>query len=156
MDPSYLKSRFKKKSLLTCYSVVLLPENVMFAFFFCFFFLCEDVKKCPCVIYIYIYIHAHTHSRADLTVYFFWRARASEGEAPPPNPPAPSTRSTATSQPPRGPLFAVVVLVFFRSSKPYHGSLHFPISIPRPVGSVPPAVVAVVVLGEEYAKPYFL
>lgn len=67
MDPSYLKYRFKK-SLLTCYSVVLLPENVMFAFFFV-----KNVKKYPCVTYmryIYLYTHAYTLC-ADLTFYLF-------------------------------------------------------------------------------------
>ena len=56
MNHSYLKYRFKKKSLLNCYSVVLLPENVTFAFFP----LCKVVQMCPCVIYKYIYIYKRT------------------------------------------------------------------------------------------------
>lgn len=35
--------------------MVLLPENVMFAFFFV-----KNVKKCPCVTYIYLYTLGHT------------------------------------------------------------------------------------------------
>lgn len=78
MDPSYLKYRFKK-SLLTCYSVVLLPENVMFAFFFV-----KNVKKCPCVTYIrYIYLYTHAYTLcADLTFYLFVARKPPQAQPP--------------------------------------------------------------------------
>lgn len=57
--------------MLTCYSVVLLPENVMFAFLL---LLCKIVQKVPmCHIYIYIHISIYTHTNTpigtDLTTF---------------------------------------------------------------------------------------
>lgn len=89
-----------------------------------FFFLCENVKKkCPCVIYIYLYTCTHTFScrphsflcraREPLRVKRLDRTRRRPSHAP-------QSRSDilAIAQP-------------FCSSKPYHDSLHFSISISR-------------------------
>lgn len=91
---------------------------------FAFFFLCEDVKKCPCVIYIYLYTCTHTHSRADLTVYFvvresLWGWNASTEPA--------AGLHTLHSQ--RSDILAIARP--FCSSKPYHESLHSSICISR-------------------------
>lgn len=76
MDPSYLKYRFKKKNLLTCYSVVLLPENVMFAFF-----LCKKCKEVPmCHIYLSIHAWAHMHTLSVQTSRFTYLLRENPPE----------------------------------------------------------------------------
>lgn len=96
--------------------MVLLPDNVMFAFF-----LCKNCKKCPCVIYIYKYIlylntHTHTHGhtlscRPHSLLYCAWeplRATASSAAAAV----RPSVRRRRRRADTSGP------------SKPYHRSLH--------------------------------
>lgn len=111
MDPSYLKYRFKK-SLLTCYSVVLLPENVMFAFFFV-----KNVKKCPCVTYIrYIYLYTHAYTLcADLTFYLFVARK-----------PPSLAISIATASPSKTTLNHAPKVWWSPYQKPYHTNLCTP------------------------------
>ena len=122
MDPSYLKSRFKKKEFVN----LLFCGLVAWKCHVCFFFLCEDVKKkVPmCHIYIYLYTcthtHTHTHSRADLSLLFacesLWGCNASTEPA--------FARSRSRRR-------RLAIARPFCSSKPYHDLLHFSISISR-------------------------
>lgn len=82
----------------------------------CFFFLCEDVKKCPCVIYIYLYTCTHTFSCRPHSLLF---ARE-------------SLWGWHASTEPAGALRAPTVTRWSsRLAQPYHEPSHFSISISR-------------------------